>query len=74
MCSPEGSAAGGAGGGVKWLLDGAGGGGRCTYRVAGTFLFFGDGLSAPAAGNSRLGADTLFFAGGLRGGGGTCVQ
>jgi hypothetical protein len=73
MCAPEGSAAGGAGGGVKWLLDGAGGGGRCTCRVAGTFLFFGVGLSAPAVGNRRLGADTFFLAGGLHGGD-TCVQ
>jgi hypothetical protein len=44
------------------LLDGAGGGGCCTRQEASTFPFFGAGLSAPAAGDRRFGAETFLLA------------
>jgi hypothetical protein len=51
MCAREGS------------VDGAGGGGCCTHREPGTFLFFGTGLTEPAAAVRCLGADAFLFAG-----------
>jgi hypothetical protein len=49
------------------LLAGAGGGGCCTHREAGTFPFFGVGLSKPAAAGRRFSVATFLLAGGAVG-------
>jgi hypothetical protein len=49
------------------MFAGAGGGGCCTRRQAGTFPFFGAGLSEPAVAVGRLGVAAFLLASGVVG-------